>query len=334
MRLLGIFVILFFIVALPSFAQSPNSISGIDLGSALSSLETVTGEQISISLDPQFPAPGDTYIARLDDYSISSFGATIVWTLNGEELTQFHNSRTATLVAGDVGETTQLQVSLYGQNNRTYTAKQDITPRYLDVIIEPLTYAPAGYAGRPMPIYGSTVLLTALLHEKSGLVDHTKYTYSWQVGNTYIDGGPIRGKYKTFITIPHGLNIFVTLEIKDIDGLSIARRLFTIPSVEIDTQFYEVNPLFGMSEKAITNNYRLLSNSSTIYAIPYNLDLYARTDAQNIEWRIDGKRVDPGPNPYQITVSSFGGSSAQLQFKIRNTLELLQGDDKSVNVSF
>lgn len=334
MRRLGLFVILHLAFAMPVFAQSPTSISGIDLSGALGSLDATTGEQISITLDPQFPAPGDTFIARLDDYAISSFGATIVWTLNGEELTQFRNSRTANLVAGEVGETDVLEASLYGQNNRLYTTKRNITPRYLDVIIEPITYAPAGYAGRPMPIYGSRVLLTALLHEKSGLVNHADYTYSWQVGNTYIDGGPVKGKYKTFITIPHGLNILVTLEIRNNQGESVARRLFNIPSVEVDTQFYEVNPLFGMSEKAITDGYRLLSNSSTIYAIPYNLDLYARTETQNIEWKIDGRRVDPGGNPYQITVSSLGSNSARLQFKIRNTLELLQGDDKTVSISF
>lgn len=334
MRRLGLFVILLFAFALPAFAQSPTSIGGIDLSGSLGSFDSTTGEQISITLDPQFPAPGDTFIARLDDYAISSFGATIVWTLNGEELTEFRNSRTATLIAGKVGETDVLEASLYGQNNRSYTTKRNITPHYLDVIIEPITYAPAGYAGRPMPIYGSRVLLTALLHEESGLVNHADYTYSWQVANKYIDGGPVKGKYKTFITIPHGLNILVTLEISNNQGESVARRLFNIPSVEVDTQFYEVNPLFGMSEKAVTDGYRLLSNSSTIYAIPYNLDLYARTETQNIEWKIDGRRVDPGGNPYQITVSSLGSNSARLQFKIRNTSELLQGDDKSVSISF
>ncbi|MFN3188247.1 MAG: hypothetical protein ACK42D_01745 [Candidatus Paceibacteria bacterium] len=337
MRQLGILILLFFIVALPSFAQSPTSIGGIDLSGALGSLgslDAVTGEQINIGLDPQFPSPGSAFIARLDDYSISNFGATVVWTLNGEELTQFRNSRTVSLTASPVGEKMTLEVSLYGQNGRSYTAKQEIIPRYLDVIIEPITYAPTHYSGRPLPIFGSRVLLTALLHESTGLVNHAEYTYTWQVGNTYIDGGPVRGKYKTFITIPHGLNILVTVEIRDQRGQSVARRLFSIPSVGIDTQFYEVNPLFGMSQKAITNNYRLLSNSSTIYAIPYNLDLYARPESQNIEWLINGRRVDLASNPYQITVSNFGGTSARLQFKIRNTVDLLQGDDKSVTVSF
>lgn len=334
MKSLSISVVLFFVMTLPIFAQSPTSIGGLDLGGVFDSLNTTTGEQISIGLDPQFPAPGDTFIASLDDYSISSFGATIVWSLNGEELAEFRNSRTATLVASTVGKKIELAVTIYGQNGLTYTAKQDITPRYLDVIIEPITYAPAGYAGRPLPIFGSRVLLTALLHDKNGLVDHTQYTYSWQVEDTYIDGGPIKGKYKNLITIPHGSNILITVEIKDNNGTSVARRLFTIPSVEIDTQFYEINPLFGMSEKAIADDYRLLSNSSTIYAIPYNLDLYASPEIQNIEWEINGRRVDPGTNPYQITVSSFGDTSARLQFKIRNVIDLLQGDDKTVNVSF
>lgn len=337
MRLSVLFITLFFVFAFAPFTYAQSlldelGISGAD--SILNSLDTTTGEQISIVLDPQFPAPGDTYTASLDDYSISNFGATIVWTLDGVELTQSRNSRTVTLRAGDVGIPANLEVALYGQNQRSYTAKQTITPRYLDVIIEPITYAPANYAGRPLPIFGSRVLLTALLHEKSGLVNSANYTYSWQVENNYIDGGPVRGKNKNLITIPHGLNILVTLEIRDISGQSVARRLFTIPSVEIDTQFYEVNPLFGMSTKAITNGYRLLSNSSTIYAIPYNLDLNASINTQNIEWKINGRRVDPGSNPYQITVSSFGTASAGLEFKIRNTAELLQGDQASVSVSF
>jgi len=321
-------------------AQSPTSLGGIGFGQSLESiggidaLNAMTGEQISISIDPQYPAPGDTYIARLDDYSITNFGATIVWTLNGKEITEFRNNRTVTFTAGAVGETDTLKVSLYGKNNQTYSATQKITPRYLDVIIEPLTYAPANYAGRPLPIFGSRVLLTALLHDKNGLVNPADYTYSWQVEGTYIDGGGVRGKYKSFITIPHGLAILVAVEIKNSNGISVARRLFSIPSVEVDTQFYEINPLFGMSNKAITNGYRLLSNSSTIYAIPYNLDLTAPSEIQNIEWKIDGRRVDPGPNPYQITVSSFGGSSSRIQFKIRNVVDFLQGDDTSVLVSF
>jgi hypothetical protein len=60
----------------------------------------------------------------------------------------------------------------------------------------------------------------------------------------------------------------------------------------------------------------------------------AQPEVQNIEWRIDNRRVDPGNNPYQITVAGNGGSTARLQFKIRNTIELLQGDDVSVSVTF
>lgn len=352
MKIITICISLFFITSALAAAQSPTSIGGIDLNGALDSFsginlngvldsigglgsfDAITGNQITIGIDPQFPAPGDIYTATLDDYSITNFGATIVWTLNNTELTQFRNKRSITLTAGAVGETDILEVSLYGENNKTYTANQRITPRYLDVIIEPLTYTPITYAGRPLPIFGSQVLLTALLHDKNGLVDPTKYTYTWQVEGDYIDGGPVRGKYKSFITIPHGLNILVIVEIKDISGLSIARRLFTIPSGAIDTQFYEVNPLFGMSEKAITDNYRIISNSSTIYAVPYNQDLTARPESQNIEWLIDGRRIESGPNPYQITISNLGETSTRIRFKIRNVVELLQGDDKSVQISF
>lgn len=330
---------LFIMLGSFAHAQIPGSDGSFDINSLLNSLgggslDAITGEQISLTLDPQFPAPGDVFIARLDDYSITNFGASIVWSLNGTELTEFRNNRSISLRAGAVGVADTLTVTLFGQDGQTYSAAQTITPRYLDIIIEPLTYAPATYAGRPLPIFGSQVLLTALLHDRNGLVDASQYTYTWQVENRFIDQGPVRGKFKSFITIPHGRNIIVTVEIKDIRGTSVARRVFTIPSVEIDTHFYEVNPLFGMSNKAIQDGYLLLSNSSTIYAIPYNLDLTARPETQNIEWAINSQRVNPGANPYQLTVASAAGTSARVQFKIRNVVELLQGDSKTVQVSF
>jgi hypothetical protein len=340
MKYVFLFIGLFCVTTTFVSAQIPsNTVGSLDINSLLESfgggsLDAITGEQISINLDPQFPAPGDVFNASLNDYSITNFGATIVWTLNGTELTQFRNNRTISLRAGAVGVADTLTVSLIGANGQRYTASQTITPRYLDVIIEPLTYAPATYVGRPLPIFGSQVLLTALLHDQNGLVDASQYTYTWQVENRFIDQGPVRGKFKSFITIPHGRNILVTVEIKDINGISVARRVFTIPSVEIDTQFYEVNPLFGMSNKAVTDGYRLLSNSSTIYAIPYNLDLTARAETQNIEWLINGQRVNPGSNPYQLTVVTEEGSTARVQFKIRNVVDLLQGDSKTVQVSF
>lgn len=213
-------------------------------------------------------------------------------------------------------------------------AQQRVVPLYLDVVVEPQTYSPPFYQGRTLPIHGSQVLLTALLQDSDGLVSEADYTYTWRLNNRVIDGAGVRGGWRQLITIPHGRNQQISVDVVNQQGTLVARRTILVPSAEVDIQLYENHPLYGLNQRAITSDYVVLSNSTNINAVPYNLANSAFQQNLFTEWRINNQRSAAGSNPFEITLRQQGSGMATLSFRLRNRTELLQGGERSVNVNF
>jgi hypothetical protein len=220
-------------------------------------------------------------------------------------------------------------------NQPALSASRTIKPVYVDVIIEPQTYTPVFYAGRPLPVHGSIVNLTTLVHTDTGLIDSTTHTYNWQLNDTYIYGGPQKGSFRAQIIIPYGRSSIVTVTVQDEGGTVIARRLVAIPSVPVDLEFYEVSTLYGLSRKVVGEKLNLVGNSGTIRAVPYNFDTRAVGNQLFSEWSVDGRASQiKNTDPFEINLKREGVGSARINFKVRNLVELIQGDEQSFQVQF
>ena len=240
------------------------------------------------------------------------------------------NKREISFTAGDVGTNTTIEVRLTDISGHVLATSQTVSPIYIDVIIEPQTYTPVFYAGRALPIYGSTVYLTALVGSNTNLTQANGYTFNWKLNDQVLGGGSMRGGNKTSLIVPHGSSNIITLSVFNNQGQTIARRLFEIPSVAIDVQFYEINTLYGLSHKAVGESLNLLSNSTSIKAVPYNLDLNSVNGNLFTEWQINGRgQKNTTADPFEITLQRRGGGSDNITFKVRNLSELLQGDETS-----
>ncbi len=321
MRLLLLVCLCFIIIVLPSAVLA--QFSG-----------NVIGDNVAIVLDPQYPNPGDIFTATIEDYAINSSNATYVWLVNGVEETAVRGQRSIKVKAGEVGVPLTLTSRLVFTDKPTIEVTQVITPYYLDVIIEPQTYVPVFYAGRALPVHGSLVNLIALVHGKNGLIDPSTYTYSWQLNNKSVFGGPKKGASQAQITVPFGRTSLITLSIVDQNGVAVARRVFSIPSVPVKIQFYEVSTLYGLSKRAIGSSLTLTGNSSNIRAVPYNLDTRANSFNLFTEWKIDSQTVNSGDDPFEINLARNKQGSARVNFKLRNVASLLQGDEASFIVKF
>lgn len=311
------------------------SISGWNTLAIAQFSPSITGEAVSISLSPQYPNPEESVIATLDDYAIDATGASITWYKNGTEIDGSQNNRSITLKAASAGETTKIMAQLTFKNKPSIKTTVSITPVYVDVIVEPLTYTPVFYQGRALPVHGSLVNLTALIHNKSGLVSPALYTYNWQLNSKSVYGGPRTGNNRAQITVPYGRSSVVTLSVTDREGKLLVRRLIAVPSVEVDLEFYEVSTLYGLSQRALLGGFTLIGNSSTVRAVPFNLD--NRAVARNLftEWRINGVRTATNDtDPFEISLKRQGTGGATIGFKVRNLAELLQGDEQSFRVKF
>lgn len=293
-------------------------------------------EQASVQLilDPQLPEPYESVKINLDDYALGIFGSRIEWSIDGEVQPEVANERNLTVTAPNVGETKTISVRVQTPTGEVLTTSHTIRPFYTDIIIEPYTFAPALYKGRPLPSFGSQVLITALIHDESGIISPTSLTYVWEMEGRVLNNGPVRGGFQNTIVVPFGRNILLGLTVANSQGQTISRRLITFPSVPVDLQFYEVNPLFGLSHIVASNPLFMIGNSTTIRAVPYNLDVFANSTQLFTEWRIDNVRQSINArDPFEISVVNNGfGGSTRVNFKLRHLEALVQGGERNLTI--
>lgn len=301
---------------LPAFAQVGGSITDI------------TGEAISIVLDPQYPNPGDQVTATIDDYSLGGSGATITWFFDGLSVPSVSGSRNITFTAPSVDTTMNIVARLEFRDGKTLEAKRILKPLYLDLIIEPQTYTPLFYQGRALPTKGSVVNINALLQNKNGPLNSAEYSYSWTLNNKSVYGGTRIGGNWAQIVVPHGQSSTITITVQDKSGTTIARKLVAIPTVDLEVHAYPVGSLLGLGQKAITGDFIITGNSASIRAVPYYLDNRAVSNELFTEWSINNQPVVNGSSdPFEINLERGVAGSAQVGFRIRNLSELLQSDE-------
>ncbi len=297
------------------------------------SISDIMGENVTIVLDPQYPNPGDQVTATIDDYALNGSGATITWFFDGLSAPSVSNSRTITFTAPPVETPLTIVARLTFRDGKKLEAKRILTPLYLDLIIEPQTYTPLFYNGRALPTKGSVVNINALLQNKRGPVNSADYSYSWTLNNKSVYGGARPGGNWAQITVPHGQNSVITIAVQDKNNNTVARKLVAIPTSELDVQFYEINSLLGLGQKAITSEFFMTGNSASIKAIPYYLDTRAINDNLFTKWSINNRTVTTiNSDPFEINLERGLTGSAVVSFKMRNLSELLQSDESSFQI--
>lgn len=289
----------------------------------------VAGPELSLEMQPAYPSPGEVVTVSLKDLRNNGFGSEITWYLDDKIIPEAKNQREVRVNAGAVGKTQVVKATSGG-----VTVSARIRPLYLDIIVEPQTHVPHFYQGRPLPSLGSAVNLTALLSDGSMLSNNLMYR--WRVGDTVLEGGPIRGRNKVSFFTPMGETIIISVQVSQIDGNMIASRAFTIPSVLPELRFYEINTLYGVSKKAISGVFSLIGNSATVVASPYYLDSRVFNNPDISTWSINGSTApSSGNNPYEVTLQRTGLSgSASLGFHVRSTDVILQGARGSITTQF
>jgi hypothetical protein len=307
-----LFLALLMVSPVPAAAQTANNL--------------IYGDQaLTVDLEPAYPAPGETFTAKANDYALPIQGAGLRWIIDGKVAPQYDNLRSLSLIAKGAGEKTtiELVIDLPGGSNVRTT--KVITPVYLDIIIEPQTRTPAFYRGRALPSIGSTVNATALVDSDSVLPSNLIYT--WRLNNETLEGGSVRGNNTVTFLMPRGQFATLSLEVRRPDGTTIARRIFDLPSVTPHLSFYEVSPLYGLTTKSIPETLPLVGAGLAVRAEPYYLDLLTYNNPDFLEWQIDNVRSqNPNSNPYEVTIAGSGMSGAsQIEFHVRNTTQVLQG---------
>lgn len=290
---------------------------------------------VELVVSPQHPEPGETVHITLSDYSINTNGATFSWFIDGSEVVAARNQRKITLQAGDIGTETKVDQVTTLPSGATIRTSSTITPLRIDMLIEGDTLAPLFYKGRTIPATGSSVRVTAIPFTHESL-PATSYAYSWKVNGKVVAGGAQLGKNSIDFDTSFGKNIPVSVDIYDTSGNIVGSESTNVTLADPELLFYEVNPLRGLSEHAITNTFFFLGEEMQVRAEPYFIDRSLINENPYIEWELNNRDIEnPSVDPQEITLRRQGNTgSFTLSFHIRNLTQLLQGARGDITLSF
>lgn len=313
-------ICILFLAASHTHAQIPgsNALSG-------STLET----------SPAFPEPGEQVRITLNDYTLNTNGATTAWFIDGVELPESQNQRAITLTAGQLGSQTVITQITTLASGAKIPSVTTLTPVRIDMLIEADTIAPLFYKGRSIPAEGSNVRVTALPFTGDA-VSPEAFSYTWKVGGKVIAGGSRFGQNFVSFAADFGRNIPVSVDIYDPQGTLIASETTIVPLVKPELHFYEVNPLRGISERSIDENFIFIGDEIRVRAEPYYIDKSLLSQNPHLEWKLNNRSTtNPSADPQEITLRKEGDrGSFKLEFHIRNLQQLLQGVKDTVTISF
>lgn len=303
------------------------AIAQLDLGG-------ITGAELTIELQPEYPRPGEEVTATINDYRGGTYGSSITWIFDGKAIPDADNKRSATFTAGEAGVTQTVEAVLSKPQGGKEILKNSIIPIYLDIILEPQTRVPDFYLGRSLPSVGSVVNATAIVSAQE-IID-PDLVYTWRLNQKVIEGGPLRGGNHVSFETPMGSEAILTLQVTRPNGQVLSRRSIFVPSVFPEINFYEVSSLYGVRQIPIDQGANIIGNSLVVKAEPYNLDSRVFNDPDITEWEINGyKTSNTGANPYEVTLQKTGVSGvSSLEFHVRDTTQLLQGAQDSVRINF
>jgi hypothetical protein len=291
--------------------------------------------QLEIDLDPAFPEPETEFTATANDYGLPIQGSGMRWFIDGELLSSAINQRTIKLTSGKNGDSTKIKLVIDYPGGGTLAKEITVKPVFLDVIIEPQTRVPVFYKGRPLPSVGSTVNMTAIVN--GNVIPPSSLLYTWKLNGKVLESGSIRGRNVITFTMPQGQYATINLDVRNATGEPIARRVFDLIKVNPKLSFYESSGFYGLKQKAVETDVLLLGNSITMRAEPYYLDIKTYNHPDFLEWSIDGITSDNNvSNPYEVTLATEGGLTGKtnVNFHVRNTVQLLQGAQGSFGVSY
>lgn len=280
------------------------------------------GVEPVIELEPSYPKPGQSFIARLHIYSDTA--RTVVWSVDGTAISGSGQKNEISLVAPGLGES--MRISARAETaGLPITVSRTLTPAEVDIVVEGDTIAPYFYEGRRVPGPGTPATLITIPHiyaSNGTRIDGSNLVYTWSINNTIAAEGVGLDRF----TVP-SQNLgeaSVRLSIASQSGSLWYETVFSIPRTEPSVAFYPVSPLTGLSRNAVQDSYFEAETEATLRAEPYGIAEDVFMNAQ-YSWRVGGADVNnQSTDPQLITLRGEGGGATDVGFSIRNLSALSQ----------
>jgi hypothetical protein len=302
----------------------------------------VITQQISSSVVPENPTPGQEVTISLTAYGTDLDSASISWSVNGTKIQSGTGMTQFKIAAGKNGETKKIVATIIPTSGTSITQTFTITPQDVSIIYESDGYVPPFYKGKGVYTREGTVTLIAVPNLISGGVklNPNTLTYKWTIDGT-VQGsksGYGRSSY-TYTGSILGKDSIVEVEVSSVTGNTKGKGLILLSPQEPQVLLYEQNPLYGklFNKELSTFGFSLPEKEATVVAIPYSTSAAKLTDGTlSFDWTINGSTI---PVPKTQNYATFRNTTDQsgtslIGVSVNNSTHLLQSMRNSLSINF
>ncbi len=270
---------------------------------------------ISLKLEPQFPGANTPVTVSLDDYSINTAGAQILWYIDGVEQRAYTNERSMKFTTGNLGKKQVILVSINRPNTLPLSASATVRPAEVHIILEADTYVPSFYKGRALPSTESPVRAVVLVEDGTKAAPST-YTYTWAEDGTVLMGGPVKGKYSYAFQMPQFRSKYLSVSVLNATGEQVGKGYILLEATEPELRFYEESPLRGLLQREMQGPFPFIGDEMVIHGEPYFMSNPVTENTGQFIWKVGGNKSSSNtqaPNALKLErIGQNGSTEVQL----------------------
>ncbi len=291
---------------------------------------------VTLKLEPQFPGAHTPVTVSLDDYSINTAGAQILWYVDSVAQSAYTNARAMQFTTGTLGKKHVVNVRINRTNALPLSASVTIIPTEIHIILEADTYVPSFYRGRALPSVASPVRAIVLVQDGTKTAP-SEYTYTWTEEGTVLLGGPIKGKNSFEFNMPQFGSKSLSVSVLNPVGEQVGKGYVLLEATEPELRFYEESPLRGLLQREMVGPFPFIGDEMVIHGEPYFMSNPVSESTAQFTWKIGGNKSSSNtgtPNALRLErIGARGDTLVQLDI-VTNDRAIPQFLTKRVQLVF
>jgi hypothetical protein len=278
-----------------SFFDAPQTqLTDSDFFDSNSNLPSGVIEQISETIVPKIPAPGEQVTITVESFSSNLDKALISWKADGKTIKEGLGQKTVSFFAPESGKTLNISLTIKKEGGGLIQKTFTFSPADVDIIYEAETYTPPFYKGKALFTSEATIKYIAMpnfVSSNGQKIDPNNLVYTWKINDSIVQNASGYGK-RTFETKGGIIQrpSKVGVEVSAINSTLKAKDSVMIETQQPEVVLYENNPLLGVIyEKGVFGSFLLNRPEVELQSIPYFFSTKSKevSDLQ-YTWKING----------------------------------------------
>lgn len=283
---------------------------------------------ITLSLNPSDPEPGEEIVITLVSYETNLDLAYITWSGGTAQKSGYGETEFITRAGLEEDKSTIIRAEITLENGQRIQKETTVTPATYNIAWEAINAKyPPFYMGKKLPIRENAVRVAVIK------TDDTKQTsYTWTRNDKSIkSSGGTAAPYVDFTNSETEKTEKITVSIAT-PSKRASRTLF-VPLTGRKILFYEFSPLNGLLlGRTVKESVVGYENTVSLFVLPLGINNLSNS---LVTWNLSGREVTNQENPYLLTFEKPDESGrVPISAKIENLRSLYQEFNGALNLIF